>query len=182
MGLYKILLANFVSTDWLINLEILYLHRTKKCVGVIRLFRFIWFSPSKLCIHTVYCLGATETHPEMEFLNNPWGARNREGIGLSYPYRWNRFLGSLKVKKKFRTLELWKSSWSHEGSHSRRGGSPWGYGGSPWSQARKLQPGGMEATGALEVHSEAVPRRLFITALQWIAIAQGPKISQKNEL
>ncbi len=27
-----------------------------------------------------------------------------------------------------------------------------------------------------------VPRRLFITALQWIAIAQGPKISQKKAL
>ncbi len=27
-----------------------------------------------------------------------------------------------------------------------------------------------------------VPRRLFFTALQWIAIAQGPKIQQKNKL
>jgi hypothetical protein len=27
-----------------------------------------------------------------------------------------------------------------------------------------------------------VPRRLFFTALQWIANAQGPKIQQKNEL
>ncbi len=27
-----------------------------------------------------------------------------------------------------------------------------------------------------------VPRRLFFTALQWIAIAQGPKIRQKNKL
>jgi hypothetical protein len=27
-----------------------------------------------------------------------------------------------------------------------------------------------------------VPRRLFFTALQWIAIAQGPKIYQKKAL
>ncbi len=27
-----------------------------------------------------------------------------------------------------------------------------------------------------------VQQRLFFTALQWIAIAQGPKIQQKNEL
>ncbi len=29
---------------------------------------------------------------------------------------------------------------------------------------------------------DIVPRRLFFTALQWIAIAQGPKIQQKNKL
>jgi hypothetical protein len=45
--------------------------------------------------------------PELEFLNNLLGARNREGMGLSYrPARlhrlaefipWNRFLGSINV-------------------------------------------------------------------------------------
>ncbi len=30
--------------------------------------------------------------------------------------------------------------------------------------------------------SVVVPRRLFFTALHWIAIAQGPKIQQKNKL
>ncbi len=48
-------------------------------------------------------------HPEQEFFKESMGARNRGGIGLSYrPARlhmlaefipWNRFLGSINVKK-----------------------------------------------------------------------------------
>ncbi len=34
----------------------------------------------------------------------------------------------------------------------------------------------------LKALKEAVPRRLFFTALQWIAIAQSPKLHQKNQL
>ncbi len=41
--------------------------------------------------------------------------------------------------------------------------------------------GGMHPN-IFEERYHIVPRRLFITALQWLAIAQGPKISQKNEL
>jgi hypothetical protein len=63
---------------------------------------------TKACCYSLIS-GFSLSSPVLEFLNNLWGARNRVGTGLSYrPVRlqslaesvpWNRFLGSLKVKK-----------------------------------------------------------------------------------
>ncbi len=45
-----------------------------------------------------------------------------------------------------------------------------------------LQPPPHTHISCSKIHWRPVPRRLFFTALQWIAITQSPKIHQKNEL
>ncbi len=40
----------------------------------------------------------------------------------------------------------------------------------------------LSSRDTIVLNHPSVPRRLFFTALQWIAIAQSPKIHQKNKL
>jgi hypothetical protein len=57
-------------------------------------------------IQEVHIVPKRTTSPVLEFLNNPWGARNRVEIGFSYRPAW--WIGSLEsILGPLKSLKIW---------------------------------------------------------------------------